>query len=192
MTATATEQQIERGTETLREMLELLGFTVTIEGAEERGRTVTVSLKTDEPGRIIGRKGSCLDRMEHLLNSILRKEDSDSPRFSVDVDGYERQNPRAGGRGERGERGEYGERGADRGGRGRPRRDDDESKLERKALDAAKEVKRWGETKTLGPLNARERRVIHMALKELDYVSAESGEEVSPGMKRIVVRPADV
>ena len=41
-----------------------------------------------------------------------------------------------------------------------------------KALDAAKEVRRWGEPKTLPPMNAHDRRIIHITLeKEADLLT---------------------
>jgi spoIIIJ-associated protein len=66
----------------------------------------------------------------------------------------------------------------------------DESKLEQLAIDTAKEVKRWGDTKTLGPMSARERRVIHVTLEADPEVVSESGEERPDGRKTVVIRLA--
>jgi len=163
-----TPDQKEHGMSSLSRMVELLGFTVEI-NEEEDEQGITLSLKTDEPGRIIGRKGHYLQSMELLLNRILRKKYEKFPWVVLDVDGYQRQ--------------------------ARPRRRGappvDVERIERMAMDAAKEVTRWGQEKTIGPLNARERRVIHMTLRDNDDVVSESGPEEGQGMKRVILRPAD-
>ena len=162
-----TPDQKEHGMSSLSRMVELLGFEVEINEVEDE-QGITLSLKTDEPGRLIGRKGHYLQSMELLLNRILRKKYDKFPWVVLDVDGYQRQ--------------------------ARPRRRGapvDVERLERMATDAAKEVKRWGEEKRVGPLNARERRVIHMTLRDNDDVVTESGPEEGQGLKRIIVRPAD-
>ena len=50
--------------------------------------------------------------------------------------------------------------------------------MTRQALDAAKEVKRWGDPTTLPKMNANERRLIHVALdgdKEITTTSIGDG-----------------
>lgn len=57
--------------------------------------------------------------------------------------------------------------------------------LEQQALDAAKEVKRWGESVTLPEMNAHDRRIIHVTLKDDVELTTESlGEGV---MKKVVI-----
>jgi predicted RNA-binding protein Jag len=49
-------------------------------------------------------------------------------------------------------------------------------------LDAAKEVKRWGEPSTLPPMSGRDRRIVHLALEGdaeivTESVVAENGND---------------
>ena len=54
-----------------------------------------------------------------------------------------------------------------------------------------KEVERWGQEKSTAPLNARDRRVVHVTLRDYDGIVTESGPEEGEGLKRVIVRPAD-
>ena len=57
--------------------------------------------------------------------------------------------------------------------------------LGRKALDAAKEVKRWGDPIKLPEMNAHDRRIVHLALKDDPEVVTESeGDGV---MRQVVI-----
>ncbi len=59
--------------------------------------------------------------------------------------------------------------------------------LARMAVRLGEKVKRTGQAQTIGPFNARERRVIHMALKEDPAVTTESLGE-GP-IKRVSILP---
>ena len=53
----------------------------------------------------------------------------------------------------------------------------DEDTLKKQALDAAKEVKRWGDATTLPKMNANERRIIHLTLDGDDeIITASNGD----------------
>ena len=102
-------------------------------------------------------------------SSYERKEDRDSS--------YERSDDRSNGNryNNQNERSERQER---RGG-------SNEETLARQALDAAKEVKRWGDPTTLPKMNAHERRLIHVALdgdKEITTTSVGDGN-----LKNVVI-----
>lgn len=112
----------------------------------------------------------------------------------------ERHGPSRGPRFERGERGERDDRGERRGPPRGPRGEGDERRgdhgdssgaVGQMALDTAKEVKRWGAPKTIGPFNAVERRAIHLALKEVTGIVAESGPDLGGNRKAVTVRVAD-
>ena len=163
-----TEELKTKSIEKLTRMLHLLGYDVSAQFAEQQEQPC-ISIKTDEPGRIIGRKGHSLQSTELLLNRMLRSESPDCPWVEVDVDGYEKKGRKRG---------------------RKPRQDVDEQKLEKIARNTAKEVKRWGQPKRIGPLNAAERRIIHMALREDPEVETESEEADTEGQKRVVVRLA--
>jgi spoIIIJ-associated protein len=157
------------GVERLTRMVTLLGFRAEV-GVEESDETLVLTLKTDDAGRLIGRKGHCLQALELLLDRMLRKQQGEGPAVQISIDGY--RNPRD----------------RDEGAQRASRVDVDEERLRRTALDAAKEVRRWGEPQTIGPLNAAERRVIHMALRAESGIETVSEEPDQNGRKRIVVR----
>ena len=159
------QEHRSKARDTLKHMLNLLGFDADV-ADEEQDDNVLLKVKSEDAGRIIGRKGRYLDSLELILNRMLKDPDSKTPRVVIDIDGYQRQQ---------------------RGG-GKAKADADV--LEKMAVDTAKEVKRWGEPKTLGPLNAHERRIVHTALKDNPDVETESGDEESNGKKKIVVRLA--
>jgi spoIIIJ-associated protein len=50
-----------------------------------------LDVKTDDPGRLIGRQGSTLGDLQYLLNRIIHRGDESTPRIVLDVGGYRRQ-----------------------------------------------------------------------------------------------------
>ena len=60
-----------------------------------------------------------------------------------------------------------------------------EEALRQQALDAGKEVKRWGESVTLPLMNPHDRRIIHMTLKDDAELTTESEGEGT--MKKVVI-----
>ena len=184
------ESRKEKLIHTLATMFDYLGLNGTFR-VEEKGQKLTVKITSDDAGRIIGRKGQTLDSLQLILNRIMFKGDEEFPRIMLDIDGYssgeheprERREsgddapraPRAGGRRQSG-----------RGGHGdfEPRRNTTEQ-LEQQARDAAKEVKRWGEPVKMPEMNAHDRRIIHMTLRDdPDIVTESEGEGA---MKKVVV-----
>ena len=58
------------------------------ETTDERG-SIRLSLGGSDSGMIIGRRGQTLDALEHLVNRIVFRDDTDpGVRFSLDVEGY--------------------------------------------------------------------------------------------------------
>ena len=162
-----TNEQKEESSQRLAKMIELLGFAADISETEgERG--FALNLKTADPGRLIGRKGHYLQSLELLLNRMLRKAHKQFPWVELDIDGYQRKTRRRSG----------------------TSASPEAERLHRMAVDTAKEVKRWGQPKKLGPFEARERRVIHMVLREDSEVESESAEDEGGGMKKVVIRLA--
>jgi spoIIIJ-associated protein len=153
----------------LTRMVALLGFRAEVT-AEETPEGLVLDLKTSEAGRLIGRKGHCLQALELLLERMLRKQHAEGPELQISIDGY--RNPR------------------ERGGAHHRGRSVDEERLRHMAEDAAKEVKRWGEERRLGPLNAAERRIVHMTLRADAQVRTESEAPDPSGRKCVVVRLA--
>jgi spoIIIJ-associated protein len=157
--------------ERLSRMVSLLGFRAEV-GTEESEEGLILTLKTEDAGRLIGRKGHCLQALELLLDRMLRKQHGEGPNVQISIDGY--RNPREPGSESR------------HGGRGGP----DEERLRRMAEDTAKEVKRWGEPQKTAPLTAAERRIVHMTLRADHDVETESEEPDQNGRKRVLVRLA--
>ncbi|MCI5778917.1 MAG: KH domain-containing protein [Lentisphaeria bacterium] len=167
-------------------MFDCLGLTGEFK-VEENGSRIGVLISSTDAGRVIGRKGQTLESLQLLVNRMLFKTDENAPLVTLDIDGYadgdrERRSARREERGERGESGSY-ER--------RPRRSDSgaghasSAQLELQAQDAAKEVKRWGEPVKLPEMNAHDRRIIHITLKDDPEVVTESIGEGA--MKKVVI-----
>jgi len=184
------ESRKEKLIHTLATMFDYLGLNGNFR-VEEKGQKLTVKITSDDAGRIIGRKGQTLDSLQLILNRIMFKGDEEFPRIMLDIDGYSsgEHEPR-----ERRESGDEapraprsgGRRQSGRGGHGdfEPRRNTAEQ-LEQQARDAAKEVKRWGEPVKMPEMNAHDRRIIHMTLRDDPEIVTES--EGEGAMKKVVV-----
>ena len=176
-----TQEMLDKSKKTLATMLDYLGLEATVK-ADSRPSKINLLVSSDDAGRIIGRKGQSLESLQILLNRMMQKEDINFPKVYIDIDGYSSKRERGGERREgegRRERRERPPRGRREG--GRSFRDEDEgdndSNLRQQAIDASKEVRRWGEPVTLPPMNAHDRRIIHITLEgESDLQTESSGE----------------
>ena len=75
---------------TLEKILELLGFTVTVEENHmEDG--ILLDVKTEDSGRLIGRQGQTLSDLQYITNRLLFQSDPTAPKVMVDVSGYRAQ-----------------------------------------------------------------------------------------------------
>ncbi len=75
---------------TLEKLLELLGFPATVEEHSlEEG--ILLDVKTDDPGRLIGRQGQTLSDLQYITNRLLFQQDQNAPKVMVDVGGYRTQ-----------------------------------------------------------------------------------------------------
>lgn len=72
---------------TLEKMLELLGFSGAV---DERpfDDGLLLDIKTDDPGRLIGRQGRTLTDLQYVLNRLCHTQDPKTPKLTVDVGGY--------------------------------------------------------------------------------------------------------
>ncbi|MFA6814972.1 MAG: KH domain-containing protein [Lentisphaeria bacterium] len=162
------EKISEKAVQILSKMIQLLGLEAEISFVKTETGENQCSLKTEDAGRLIGRKGQSISSLELLLNRIMKRCDKESPWFSLELDGYTTGNNH------------------------HNRESIDYDRFTQMALDTAKEVKRWKIEKKLGPFAAGERRAIHIALKEDPDVVTES--ETIPGdkfHKLVVVKRAD-
>jgi spoIIIJ-associated protein len=185
----------EKASTTLATMLDYLGLNAVVK-AEERNGKVCLVTYSEEAGRIIGKKGQSLQSLELLVNRMALKEDNNASWISIDVDGYS--SGRSGGRDGRkkefrkddrqfrGKKEDRGERRPQN--QGGSRDFMSEEQLNQMALDAAKEAKRWGDSVVLKPMNAHDRRIIHMTLKSDDEIDTQSKPvKDSDKLKRVVV-----
>ena len=182
------EERKAKIVKSLTTMFDYLGLSASLR-VEEKGTRIGVKISSEDAGRIIGRKGQTLESLQLLLNRIMFKDDEECPHIMLDIDGYAK-----GERGARSEADDESEEGGERRPRERrerrPRREEDgerttKDQLEQQALDAAKEVKRWGVPVTLPEMNAHDRRIIHVTLKDDPELTTESMGEGA--MKKVVI-----
>src|SRR6516165_2930985 len=75
---------------TLEKLLSLLGFPATVERhSMEDG--LLLEIKTEDPGRLIGRQGQTLSDLQYITNRLLFQQDQGAPKVMVDVGGYRSQ-----------------------------------------------------------------------------------------------------
>jgi spoIIIJ-associated protein len=75
---------------TLEKMLELLGFTATVE-EHRMDDGILLDVKTEDSGRLIGRQGQTLSDLQYITNRMLFQQDPSAPKIMVDVSGYRAQ-----------------------------------------------------------------------------------------------------
>jgi spoIIIJ-associated protein len=176
------EETLEKAPMVLGTMLDYLGLDATVK-SEERNGNVHLTVFSEDAGRIIGRKGQSLQSLQLLLNRIISKGKVKSPRLFIDVDGYKKPDRRSydDDRKPRQDRDAEPTNSQPRSERSAERRDDRrespeqrEERIRQQALDAAKEVKRWGEPTTMPPMSGRDRRFVHLALEEDSEIITES------------------
>src|SRR5437016_3684695 len=72
---------------TLEKLLNLLGFTATVEEHRmEEG--ILLDVKTEDSGRLIGRQGQTLSDLQYLTNRLLFQQDQNIAKAMIDVGGY--------------------------------------------------------------------------------------------------------
>jgi spoIIIJ-associated protein len=75
---------------TLEKIMELLGFTATVEEhSMEDG--ILLDVKTEDSGRLIGRQGQALADLQYIANRLIFQQDPAAPKIMVDVGGYRAQ-----------------------------------------------------------------------------------------------------
>ena len=187
-----TQEMLDETAKRLGVMLDFLCLDASVR-SEKRNSRIHLIVTSSDAGRIIGRKGQSLESLQLLLNRMMQKDDVNYPKINIDIDGYPAKDgaegkPRRAPKGEREDRPqrkERKERFERRGNRSFDGDSEKEETLRRRALDTAKEVRRWSEPVTLPPMNAHDRRIIHITLeKEPDLVTESKGEGA---MKSVVV-----
>lgn len=130
--------------ELLENILGLLGLEGSFEVVEEEEQ-ITVTIETNDAGRLIGFRGETLDALQLLLNQMTaKKAKTDSLPFKrvvIDVSGW---------------------------------RKNKEEDLEKRAQGWAEKVLESGQEMELEPMPSWQRRIVHLALEQIDGVTSES------------------
>lgn len=180
-----TEEDVEETTTTLLKLFSYLDLQGTIK-TEVKERSVNLLISSKEAGKIIGHHGVNLESLQIILNRIMQKKYPDFPRIYLDIaspnpnikKAQERKQKRDGhetyGRGKR--HFSYDKHSSSSFGH--------DDKLRQQALDAAKEVRLFSESKTMPLMNAHDRRIIHITLENEKDIKTES---IGDGAEKSVV-----
>jgi len=76
--------------EILEKILGTLGFAATVDEHTLDG-DLTLDVKTEESGRLIGRQGQTLADLQYVVNRIVFQQDQTAPKVMLDVGGYRAQ-----------------------------------------------------------------------------------------------------
>lgn len=74
----------------LEELLKHAGFDAVVEAHDFDG-SITLEVKCEDAGRLIGRQGQTLGDLQYLTNRLIFRQDKDAPKVTVDVGGYRAQ-----------------------------------------------------------------------------------------------------
>ncbi len=74
----------------LQKLLQTLGFDVAVE-QHTLDEGILLDVKTDDPGRLIGRQGQTLSELQYITNRVIFHEDVNAPKVTVDVASYRAQ-----------------------------------------------------------------------------------------------------
>ena len=72
----------------LEQLLHFLGFIDATVEEHHLEEGLLLDVKSDDPGRLIGRQGQTLSELQYILNRLLFHQDQAAPKIMVDVGGY--------------------------------------------------------------------------------------------------------
>lgn len=144
-----TNEELTQTKDNFHQLISYLGLVADLEVAA-RNDAICLRVTTDEPGRLIGRKGQTLQALQYLLNGILLKRRSAFPRVIIDVKG-------TGGDERDIERQE-------------PPKPDLSAQWRQQIVDAAKKVKRWGDPVSLPRMTPAETEAAARVIEEFPDV----------------------
>lgn len=144
----------ERAREALQGILDLMEFLAAAEVAGEAEGGVSLVIKGEDLGRIIGKEGAMLKALETIVGAMIWKAAGVRTRVAIDAAGY---------------------------------RDKRVKALERLAAEVIEEVTLSGQEKAMPPMEASDRRIIHMYLKDNPQVTSYSRGEGKD--RRLVIAP---
>jgi len=79
-------QECEKSKRVFETIITLLGQKAEI-SHKFTGKNIVLNVTSEDPGRLIGRRGIALNSITHLMNLVLKREDSDHPHVVIDVKG---------------------------------------------------------------------------------------------------------
>jgi spoIIIJ-associated protein len=126
------EEDIEIAKQLMLGLLERMGIGAEVEGSFREG-DLSVEIKGDQEGILIGRHGRTLDALQMLLNRMVNKQVKRPIKVVLDINNYRKKRM---------------------------------GTLTQMALRIGEKAKTTGRILTIGPFNAHDRRIIHIALKE--------------------------
>lgn len=134
-------------------ILERMGFPFPVV-ATEMDEYVTLDIKGDGSGLLIGKGGQTLDALQYIVNKALNKNGKERKRVILDTENY------------------------------RAKRETSLVSLARKLGEKAKRIKK---PVTVNPMNAHDRRIIHLALQDdKDLLTKSKGEGA---FRKIIIVP---
>lgn len=151
------EEQSREAAELVADMLKLMEEPAEVALGEQDAEGISIEIKGDGSGILIGRHGQTLDAMEYLVNRVLARRTKNPVPVILDVAAY------------------------------RARR---RQQLERMALSMGERAKRERKPVALEPMPPRDRRVVHLALKDDPLITTRS---VGNGyLRSLEILPSDV
>jgi len=137
----------------LDNILKLIPVETTVTGNYSNGK-ISLVIKGDTSGLLIGRRGKTLDALQYIANKITNKNADEKLKVIVDSENY------------------------------RERRIDS---LTQMALKIGSKAKKFKKPFSTSPLNPHDRRIVHLALKNVENLETRSrGEGLH---KRVVIIP---
>ncbi|GAF66343.1 hypothetical protein BTS2_3243 [Bacillus sp. TS-2] len=141
ITAHVKPDAVEEGYHFLKETIENMGFTVTIEEKRLEETVLFELVGNEDIGRLIGKRGQTLDSLEYLTNLVANRLDDDFVRIQLDAENYRAKRQEA---------------------------------LENLAHRVSQKVLKRRHKVVLEPMSAKERKVIHTSLQDIEGVETYS------------------
>lgn len=172
-------------------LLERMEVEATVTSKLDGDKRVTISIDSPRARHLVGRRGVTLQAIVQLMEATLARTEHADWQFRLDIQGGRDRDERDD-RDDRRDRGDRGDRG-DRRGRGRDRDRDgrrskkNPDKLKSLAVRLAEQAIEKGEAIVIRQeLNSYERRIVHVAIQDMEGVSSESIGDGSVKQIRLV------
>jgi spoIIIJ-associated protein len=81
------ETCVDKAKEFLFDVFEKMDIEVEIEGSEQED-TISLNIKAEDSGIIIGRRGETLDALQYLTSLVVNKDSEDYKRVTLDIENY--------------------------------------------------------------------------------------------------------